>query len=257
MNKLILLSSTLASIIIVGCGGGSSSSTDNLVKVSGTVPGTLIEAFCDDNYYASTTSIQNGTNKHPFEIEVPSHTNCRFVMTTNENNPENRIITPIGFDGGNTIVLSGNLNLGNIPLKVNYHNIDDKDGDHVVDTDLPIKLNGVSTNNSAVHDHNNNGIIDNYDDDDDNNIVNAYDDDDHDGIANMHDEDYKGDHSSKNDGDKNSNDNSKHNGNDADKNSNDNSKHNGNDADKNSNDNSKHNGNDTDKNLNNNSKHNK
>jgi len=187
MKKAILLSLIAAPFIIVGCGGSSTTSATS-AKISGTVPGTLIEAFCDNNYYAIVTSTQNGTNEHPFKIDVPINTNCRLVMTTNENDPTNRIITQIGFTDGNTIVLSQDVNLGHIPLEVNYENAEDRDGDHVVDTPLTVSPNGASVNNSPVHDNNGNGMIDNYDDDDDDNIVNAYEDDDNDGIENIHDD---------------------------------------------------------------------
>jgi len=189
-KRSIVLSITVASLLMVGCGGGSSSDTaSSSAKVSGTVPGTLIEAFCDNGYYAQVSSTQNGTSEHPFEIEVPTNTNCRLVMTTNENDPENRIITPIGFTNGSTIVLTQDINLGNIPLEIEYENADDKDGDHVVDTELIVNPNGASTNDDHVQDANSNDLVDSYDDDDDDNIVNAYEDDDDDGIENIHDED--------------------------------------------------------------------
>ena len=190
MKKIIGLSLIAAtSMLIVGCGGGSSSSTANSAKITGTVPGTLIEAFCDNNYYAQVTSTNNGTSEHPFEITVPTNTNCRLIMTTNENDPANRVITPIGFSNGNTIVVSGDINLGNIPLELNYQNADDKDGDHVVDTALNVNPNGASVNNNPVHDSDGNGMVDNYDDNNDNNVPNAYEDDDHDGKPNLHDDD--------------------------------------------------------------------
>ena len=189
-KNLIVLSIAVSSLLIVGCGGGSSSDTAfSGAKISGTVPGTLIEAFCDNGYYAKVSSIQNGTSEHPFEIEVPTNTNCRLVMTTNENDPANRIITPIGFTDGSTIVLTEDVDLGNIPLEIEYENADDKDGDHVVDNELIVDPKGASTNDDHVHDENNNDLVDNYDDDDDDNIVNAYEDDDDDGIENIHDDD--------------------------------------------------------------------
>jgi len=53
---------------------------------------------------------QYRTNQHPFEIELPQHTNCRLVMTTNENDPANRVISPIGYVhgsvNGSTLTLS-------------------------------------------------------------------------------------------------------------------------------------------------------
>ena len=199
----IVLSITVASLLMVGCGGGSSSepTSTSTATLSGTVPGTLIEAFCDNGYYAQVSSTQNGTSEHPFEIEVPTNTNCRLVMTTNENDPDNRIITLIGFTNGSTIVLEQDVNLGNIPLEIEYENADDKDGDHVVDTELIVDPNGASTNDDHVQDDNNNDLVDSYDDDDDDNIVNAYEDDDDDGIENIHDDDDDHDDDENNDDD--------------------------------------------------------
>jgi len=188
MKKVILISLVAAPFLIVGCGGGSSTSTSTNAKITGTVPGTLIEAFCDNNYYAQVTSTNNGTNQHPFEIEVPKNTDCRLVMTTNENDPENRVITEIAFSNGSTIVLNADVNLGNIPLELSYQNADDRDGDHVVDTPLQINLTGASSNNNPVQDDNRNGMIDAYDDDNNNNIPNAYEDNDRDGTPNLHDD---------------------------------------------------------------------
>lgn len=189
MKKIIGLSLIATSFLMIGCGGGSSTSTTTSAKITGTVPGTLIEAFCDNGYYAQVTSTQNGTNQHPFEIEVPTNTNCRLIMTTNENDPANRVITPIAFSNGATIVLSGDIDLGNIPLELNYQNADDRDGDHVVDSPLNVNPNGAGTNNASVQDSDGNGMVDAYDDDDDDNTPNAYEDDDNDGRVNLHDDD--------------------------------------------------------------------
>jgi len=188
MKKVILISLIAAPFLIVGCGGSSSTSTSTNAKITGTVPGTLIEAFCDNNYYAQVTSTNNGTNQHPFEIEVPKNTNCRLVMTTNENDPANRVITEIAFSNGSTITVNADVDLGNIPLELSYQNADDRDGDHVVDTPLQVNANGVSSSNTPVQDANGNGMVDAYDDDDNDNIPNAYEDDDRDGTPNLHDD---------------------------------------------------------------------
>ena len=187
MKKVILISLIAAPFLIVGCGSSSTSTSTN-AKITGTVPGTLIEAFCDNNYYAQVTSTNNGTNQHPFEIEVPKNTNCRLVMTTNENDPANRVITEIAFSNGSTIVLNADVDLGNIPLELSYQNADDRDGDHVVDTPLQVNANGAASNNSPVQDADGNGMVDAYDDDDHDNIPNAYEDDDRDGTPNLHDD---------------------------------------------------------------------
>jgi hypothetical protein len=236
MKKIIGLSLIATSLLIVGCGGGSSTPTSTTsAKITGTVPGTLIEAFCDNGYYAQVTSTQNGTNQHPFEIEVPTNTNCRLIMTTNENDPANRVITPIAFSNGATIVLSGDVDLGNIPLELSYQNSDDRDGDHVVDTPLNINPNGAGTNNSPVQDADGNGMVDAYDDDDDDNTPNAYEDDDNDGRANIHDDDDGDGHPDylENDGTHDGNDNMSDNDNERD----DNDNMSGNDNERDNNDN--------------------
>ena len=47
------LSALAAALILAGYGESSTTATttDSLSKISGTVPGTLIEAFCDDGSY--------------------------------------------------------------------------------------------------------------------------------------------------------------------------------------------------------------
>ena len=171
MKRNILLS--LISVpFLIGCGGGSSTtSTTSTATISGTVPGTLIEAFCEDGTYVQVTSTDNNTSEHPFEITVPLNTNCRLVMTTNENDPDNRVITLIGFTNGTatgiTFTLNEDINLTHIPLEVSYAEANDTDGDHVVDAPLNIDLNNTSNVNltdDPVYDSDNNGIVDGYDD---------------------------------------------------------------------------------------------
>ena len=201
MKKNTILLSLIAVPFLIGCGSDSSDTLTNTQptatsKISGTVPGTLIEAFCEDGTYVQVSSTQNGTNQHPFEIEVPQNTNCRLVMTTNEYNDTTRVITPIGFIHGtvtgSTISLSGDINLSHIPLELDYTNVSDSDGNHVVDNDHYVNLNNAtnaSVNSTSVFDMNRNGYIDVYEDDDNNGRVNAYEDDDNDGRYNIHDDD--------------------------------------------------------------------
>ncbi|PHS32237.1 MAG: hypothetical protein COA92_06935 [Sulfurovum sp.] len=203
MKKNSILLSLIAIPFLVGCGGGSSDATAALAtsKISGTVPGTLIEAFCEDGTYVQVTSTQNGTSQHPFEIEIPQNTNCKLVMTTNENNDTTRVITPIGFihgtATGSTITINGDINLSHIPLALNYADVNDTNGDHVVDQALYVDLNNstnIGVNDTPVFDTDRNGYIDAYDDDDDDGRVNAYEDDDNDGEYNIHDDDDNDDH---------------------------------------------------------------
>ena len=261
MKKTILLSLIAAPFIIVGCGGGSSStaSTATSAKISGTVPGTLIEAFCADGSYAQVTSVNNGTTQHPFEISVPLNVECRLVMTTNENDPINRVITPIGFANGTTtgttITLNANIDLGHIALSTNPATVNTVA--QVVINPLVVDINGTTVGNNPIQDNNGNGMLDAYDDDDNDDISNAYEDDDHDGIENIHDDD---DHDGRpdhlddddNDGRNNSNDNDSSNDNDNDHNGNDNDSSNDNDNDHNENDNDSNNDSDNDHNENDN-----
>ncbi len=203
MKKNSILLSLIAIPFLVGCGGGSSDTTlaSTTAKISGTVPGTLIEAFCEDGTYVQVSSTQNGTSQHPFEIEIPQNTNCKLVMTTNENNDSTRVITPIGFihgtTTGSTITINGDINLSHIPLELDYNNTIDTNGDHVVDQALHVDLNNstnIGVNNTPVFDTDRNGYIDAYDDDDNDGKVNAYEDDDNDGKYNIHDDDDNDDH---------------------------------------------------------------
>jgi hypothetical protein len=188
-TKSILLS--LVTIpFLIGCGGGGSSTTTASTPsatINGTVPGTKIEAFCDDGTHKVVTSIQNGTTHHPFTIKVPQNINCRLVMTTNENDPTNKIITALTFDdgkGNQSIIIKANreaIDLGYIDLPLIHSEIDDLNNDHVKDTPLIATLpkSGVE---SVIEEH------DSYDDDGDG-IINQYEDDDNDHIPNIDDDD--------------------------------------------------------------------
>jgi hypothetical protein len=120
----ITLSTLVATIALLGCGGGSSTdsssgasaevpqteTTNNLTdptsttpletvptmsKITGTVPGTLIEAFCIDGSYYKTNSEQNGQKEHPFTLSIPRNLECHLVMTTNDDDPLTKVVTPI------------------------------------------------------------------------------------------------------------------------------------------------------------------
>jgi len=188
--KLSVLASAL---VLAGCGGGSTStdtaitSNNTLSKISGTVPGTLIEAFCTDGSYYKVTSTDNGTAEHPFEIEVPSSVSCSLVMTTNENDEAKKVITQIGVISpdakGTVFTATGDIDLGNIPLAMDPSEINDENGDHVSDDILNIQVDGISI---VVE-------LENPLDDDNDGLVNVYEDDDNDGIYNRDDDDDDGD----------------------------------------------------------------
>ena len=193
MKTISLKLSALASaLILVGCGGSSTTdtavtSTNSLSKISGTVPGTLIEAFCADGSYYKVNSTDNNTNEHPFEIEIPSTVSCSLVMTTNEDDPVNKVITQIGVitsDANGTLFTAAvDIDLGHIPLAMDPSDINDINGDHVSDDILSIQVDGTSI---VVE-------LENPLDDDDDGLVNVYEDDDNDGIHNHDDDDDDGD----------------------------------------------------------------
>ncbi|WP_373017337.1 cytochrome c [Thiomicrorhabdus sp.] len=187
-----LLSGLSAAILLASCGGGSSSSgttgtvdaTTSSAVISGTVPGTKIEAFCADGSYYTVNSTDNGTSQHPFSLTVPSGVDCHLVMTTNENDAANRIITPIKIEAGT--VTSSVINtqtafeLGYVPLELNIANIIDTNGDGVVDT--PLTITPDIPEGVAILDLSFDAM-----DDDGDGIPNVYEDDDGDGEYNLED----------------------------------------------------------------------
>jgi hypothetical protein len=193
-----------AAFTLVGCGGGGSTASTTLTsKISGTVPGTLIEAFCEDGSYYSVSSTNNGTSEHPFEIEIPSSLSCRLVMTTNENDDANKVVTPIGIitaDGNGTLFqAAADIDLGYIDLAMSREDINDTEGDGVSDDILSITVGGelfvVELENDPM-DSDGDDLLDIYDNDDGDEYSNHDDDDDdNDGILDVdeHDNDLDGD----------------------------------------------------------------
>lgn len=189
------LSALASALLLAGCGGGSSTTADNtaittsnsLSKISGTVPGTLIEAFCEDGSYYKVKSTENNTDEHPFEIEIPSTLSCSLVMTTNEDDTVNKVVTQIGMItpdvNGTLFTAVSDVDLGHIPLAMDPSNINDANGDHVSDDILNIRVDGISI---VIE-------LENPLDDDNDGLVNVYEDDDNDGISNYEDDDDDGD----------------------------------------------------------------
>ena len=200
------LSSLSLAVLLGACGGGSSSSSvpiPNIATtstVSGSVPGTLIEAFCSNGTYFRTQSTDDGTNEHPFSIDIPSGVDCRLVMTTNEDDAVNRVITAVQMSASGVISGLFNVNsdfdLGYIPLELDPSNIIDANGDHVVDSPLILSLtlpDGVVIRDVAYDplDVDGDDIPDTYEDDDGDGEFNREDDDDdNDGIDDVDEEDY-------------------------------------------------------------------
>jgi len=223
------LSLITASLILLGCGGVSTDSgasaisnvstsnsedtspqnlpqsTVEMSKITGSVPGTLIEVFCSDGSYYSTESEQNGSTQHPFSLEIPKNLACHLVMTTNENDPTTRVITPITLEGtegnGSAFILTDDqLDLGYVDLAMSPAQIIDANGDQVVDQPLHIKPKQGTIASTSIEedplDKNQNGMIDLFEDDDEDGIYNREDHDrnrtndlDGDGINNQQDHD--------------------------------------------------------------------
>ena len=178
-------------VLLAACGGGSTVASSPTTKASfnltGTVPGTLIEAFCEDGSYYSVSSDDNGTTEHPFVLTIPMDLSCRLVMTTNEDDPDNKVITPIKFinkDGVTSIAFSGtdDTDLGHVDLALDRSEMSsDTNGDGVEDTPKDVNLEDSSL---EVHDEPDDPL-----DDDDDDIIDVYEDDDGDGINNHDDDD--------------------------------------------------------------------
>jgi len=173
-----------SAFILLGCGGGGSSdNTDNAnvtqtpsTYIKGSVPGTLIEAFCIDGSYYKTNSIKVGT-QHPFELKVPKDLECRLVMTTNETDPDpkKRIVTPIKFNNKTYLALKDSIDIGYVPLTTTGSGVQ-----------TPLNIN-ISTTKAVIKDLQNDPL-----DVDKDGIPNLYEDEDNDGIPNKLDSDFHG-----------------------------------------------------------------
>jgi cytochrome c553 len=111
-------------------------------------------------------------------------------MTTNENDPVNRVVTAIELNANGVISglmnLNGDIDLGYVPLSIDPINdpIDDDNSDGVKDTPLRVTLTSTSTKVTARSVS--------YDpmDSDNDGIPNVYEDDDSDSVSNHYDSDY-------------------------------------------------------------------
>ncbi len=160
------------------------------------MPGTLIEAFCIDGSYYKVNSINDGTTKHPFVLNLPTNVDCRLVMTTNENDPiaSNRIVTPIELSDSGTISnyfsLEGYQDIGYIPLSTNGSGIQ-----------ATLTVDISESKNLKLKEYLNDPL-----DNDNDGVPNSYEDDDNDGIYNKDDSQ---DNSQNDNDDKEENDNEK------------------------------------------------
>ncbi len=198
---------SLIGTLLVGCSTSDATNDsfdNNFTILEGTVPGTLIEAFCTDGSYYHTYSTKNATTKHPFSLKIPKNLNCRLVMSTNEDNLSKKVITPLRIDTptGNSSLFYGKSDKASfdyIPLPLSRSEITDLTGDGVSDELLDVKVkSGTLIPITPVNDpldKDNDGIPNVYEDDDEDGLYNEIDDDDdNDGIKDDDEEEYQNDH---------------------------------------------------------------
>ncbi len=149
------ISSLFIALALSSCGGGGggdggsvpSAAISSTATVSGTVPGTLIEAFGDNGSYYRTTSRDDGSLKHPFSLELPAGVGLRLVMTTGKGNAE-EVVSPLGFRDNrmrvHTRLMLGagdHVDIGHVPLAMSRAEAaGDVDGDGDMDD---VDLDGV------------------------------------------------------------------------------------------------------------------
>ncbi len=194
INKPKLLTLSI-SALLAACSSGGTEQTAATYNLRGTVPGTIIEAFCDGGRYFSTHSDHSvAHDQHPFNLELPTGLACRLVMTTGEGT-DDELVTPIGFVNATRSSIafesSEDIDIGHvallmqtdpgcdsIPAVPTY----DMNCDGIQDNPIYIEID--SDDFEIVT-----RISDDFDDDRDN-LVDAYEDDDGDGIPNSKDDNY-------------------------------------------------------------------
>lgn len=221
------LMAIISALILTACGvaekGSSSSDTAlqqeilNSAKpntVSGTVPGTVIEAFGDNGSYIRVESTQPSSGvddgKHPFTIELQPNVGYRLVMTTNEGTV-NEVITPISFYSDNSFSKTqtrfkiddgSKVYLGHIDLALDPAEMIDTNNDGIVDSFVldnefnPLKQSDQDKDGIDDFDDEDHGQYQYKDsrqdalDPDGDGVVNVYDkDDDNDGVPDESDSD--------------------------------------------------------------------
>ena len=125
LSTYILLTLSLSVLAIAGCGGGGGNggaARASTATLTGTVPGTLIEAIGEDGSHYQVHSTDNGTTRHPFRLDLPAGKVFSLTMTTNEESADS-VTAPIGFSGSSQQLVSkfsldsgSTIDLGNIPL---------------------------------------------------------------------------------------------------------------------------------------------
>ena len=201
MKRHHQLSILALALLQASCGGGGSSGGGSGTSVSGTVPGTLIEAFGDNGAYYAVESKDNGTNHHPFKLNAPVGVGFELVMTTGVGTPD-EVIQPIGFRDSTgavrtRLMLGKNekIDLGHIPLYMSKNEAAAEDVDEDGVLDQPMVLDDVGAKNPLTQADADGDNVDDWDDPDhggyqyDHSTTNPQDVDD-DGIPNVYDSDY-------------------------------------------------------------------
>jgi hypothetical protein len=202
MHKRRLISVAILAIIESACSGGGDSSTSLTgTSVSGTVPGTVIEAFGDNGSYYKVTSTDNGTTMHPFTLDVPANMGFHMVMVTGEGTSDD-VVTPIGFRDSSGKVHTRlmldkgeQIELGHVPLHMGRNEAAGDDADHDGVLDQPLVLDDVGARNPLSQSDVDDDGVNDWDDQDhggyhyNSSTIDPQDDDD-DGVPNVYDGDH-------------------------------------------------------------------
>ena len=195
-----------------GGGGGGASSSFSGASVSGTVPGTRIEAFGDNGSYYAVESERNGSARHPFTLKLKPGVGFRLAMVTGEGTAD-EVVTPIGFRDSSgrvrTRLMLGKgekIDLGHVPLPMgrNAASGHDRDGDGVLDQ--PMVLDDVGARNPLLQSDVDEDDVNDWDDPDHGGYHYGHgtddpQDHDDDGVPNVYDDDDEGPHDGDYDGD--------------------------------------------------------
>ncbi|AYQ56812.1 hypothetical protein MS2017_1108 [Bathymodiolus thermophilus thioautotrophic gill symbiont] len=190
-NKTVKISlATIFLFSLAGCGENDNDNNNNNFSITGSVPGTLIEAFGENGSYYKSVSSDNGTDRHPFSIALKPGVAYYLFMTVNENSATESITTPIMFSNNGvqsyrfTAKSGATADLGYLPLHITRTAAggDDADNDGVLDVHHKIatsELTLLSTPSTVTTwDHDNDGIHNQYDKD----YTKSNDDSDGDGL---------------------------------------------------------------------------
>jgi len=179
MNTTIkLLPLAIISVLLTACGSSSTGTgSAGTATISGTVPGTKIEAFGDNgSYYVTNSTVPTPDNgKHPFSLTVPAGVGMHLVMTMNDGSPGNEVVQPIGFKDKNgnvqtRLVLGKDdaTDMGDVPLYADKTAAgaasstegSDVDGDGILDTPFVLDTKAGAKNPLKTTDADKDGVKD-------------------------------------------------------------------------------------------------